>query len=193
MGQSAGASSILHHITAYGGDRPPAFQQAILQSPGFFPQPNRTQDDDTYAQFLALTGANNLDDLMKTDTTVLMNANANMTWQSTYGYFKFGPTIDGEYVRDLPGKLLKSGNFHKTLSLMLGYTMLDGLLFTPPWIRTKVALQDHVKKLFSQVPESVLTYIGEKYPISGLVAQNRVIMASDFFDVDILPNRMCVV
>ena len=38
MGESAGAGSIMHHITAYGGQKGKApFQRAILQSPGWLP------------------------------------------------------------------------------------------------------------------------------------------------------------
>jgi carboxylesterase type B len=35
MGISAGAGSILHHLTAEGGERNPLFQRAILQSAGY--------------------------------------------------------------------------------------------------------------------------------------------------------------
>jgi len=38
MGESAGASSIMHHLSAYGGTVKPIFNRAILQSPAFFPQ-----------------------------------------------------------------------------------------------------------------------------------------------------------
>ena len=38
MGQSAGGGSVMHQITAYGGQRTSSpFSQAILQSPGFYP------------------------------------------------------------------------------------------------------------------------------------------------------------
>jgi len=38
MGESAGASSIMHHLTAEGGNITLPFQKAALQSPAFFPQ-----------------------------------------------------------------------------------------------------------------------------------------------------------
>jgi Carboxylesterase family len=39
MGESAGASSIMHHLTARGGQNVTLpFQKAILQSTAFFPQ-----------------------------------------------------------------------------------------------------------------------------------------------------------
>lgn len=41
MGESAGAGSILHHLTANGGTQNPLFKRAILQSPAFEPAPDR--------------------------------------------------------------------------------------------------------------------------------------------------------
>jgi len=38
MGESAGASSIMHHITANGGTTTPVFNRAIMQSLAFLPQ-----------------------------------------------------------------------------------------------------------------------------------------------------------
>jgi len=38
MGESAGAGSIMHHLTANGGTGSPVFKRAILSSPAFFPQ-----------------------------------------------------------------------------------------------------------------------------------------------------------
>jgi carboxylesterase type B len=38
MGESAGASSIMHHLTAKAGNITLPFQKAVIQSPAFFPQ-----------------------------------------------------------------------------------------------------------------------------------------------------------
>jgi hypothetical protein len=38
MGESAGAGSIMHHLTARGGTTTPVFNKAILQSTAFVPQ-----------------------------------------------------------------------------------------------------------------------------------------------------------
>jgi len=54
FGQSAGAGSIMHQITAYGGLRGKVpFQQAILQSPGFQPYPGNWQQDQVLQSYLA--------------------------------------------------------------------------------------------------------------------------------------------
>lgn len=77
MGQSAGASSIMHHITGYGGKtihRLP-FSKAIIQTPGLFPQPDPPQDDAIYTEFLKLTGAKDVEGLVKVDTQILQYTN----------------------------------------------------------------------------------------------------------------------
>ncbi|OWO97547.1 hypothetical protein B2J93_658 [Marssonina coronariae] len=195
MGQSAGASSILHHITAGGGRREyaPEFQRAILQSPGFFPQPNSSHDDYIYSEYLRRTGATDLEGLKNLDTSILQKINAEMTYESPYGIFNFGPTIDGDFVPELPSKLLgdPSGPYHKDISLLVGHTSFDGLLFTPPWIRTRAHLKTHARKLYPGITEEALAYIDGHYPIRQfqskfpflpLVAQMKIANVSDFLD-----------
>ena len=154
LGQSAGASSILHHITAAGGRKhgwpsfPPAFQSAILQSPGFFPEGNPKETDDTYKEFLKLTNSTDFYDLQNKSTEALKAANAKMTYLSQYGLFRFGPSVDQRFVADLPGKELAAGNHHKGISLMIGHTQRDGLVFTPPWLRTNGELRNYTQYLF---------------------------------------------
>ena len=193
MGESAGASSILHHITSYGGsgNKKLPFQSAIIQSPGFFPQPDPAQDDATYQQFLSLAGAKTLDDLLTADNQTLMQINADMTYNSSYGIFKFGPTVDdsgwNSYVPDLPSKLLSSGRFNKGISLFLGHQKFDGLLFTPPWIRTDAQLATHVQKLFPNVSTTVLNDIKSMYPVASFATEKEKIFdVADFLDVSLL-------
>lgn len=182
MGQSAGASSILHHITANSYNGLP-FTHAIVQSPGFFPTPNDTQLDATYSAFLNLTGAKKFEDLEKIDTKVLMQANADLTFNSSYGLFNFGPSIDGSYIRDLPSKVLKAKEQHKGIPMLIGHTKFDGLFFTPPWIRNNDQLRDHVRLMYPGVPESVLQEVDRKYPIGNLeTAKARLLKVANFLD-----------
>ncbi|CAG8955610.1 hypothetical protein HYFRA_00009564 [Hymenoscyphus fraxineus] len=185
MGQNSGASSIIHHITSYGGDKDlaPDFEAAIIQSPGFYPQANGTQDDQTFATFLNLTNSTDLQSLQKQNSSVLIQANLNMTWNSSpYGYYAFGPTVDGRYVPDLPSRLLKKGKFHEKIPLLMGHERLDGLLFSPPWIRTNQALQDWFVEVYPGAPNSTLGFIANNYTIPGKKSppQLTLIGVSDF-------------
>ncbi|KAG7008972.1 hypothetical protein G7Y79_00004g015560 [Physcia stellaris] len=132
----AGASSIMHHITAPLYHKP-TMSAAIIQSPAFFPQPDVKPNDEMYAKFLKLANVKNLEALFTADTKTLQDANAKLVHDSKYGYFSFGPTIDNRYVRDLPGKILAQPSDELFLPpMLLGNERRDGLLFTPPWIRT---------------------------------------------------------
>lgn len=45
-----------------------------------------------------------------------------------------GPVVDGEFLPDLPEKLLRNGNFHLTVDVMIGTTSNEGALYAmlPP-------------------------------------------------------------
>lgn len=188
MGQSAGASSILHHITAPRAYTP-VFQSAVIQSPGFFPAPNKTQHNLVYEQILDLAGAKDLDALAEVSTKTLMGINANITFNSSYGLFNFGPSVGGNFVPDLPSKRLGDGEHHRGIGLLLGHTKFDGLLFTPPWIRSNLGLRAHVRKMYPGVPVSVLNKIWDKYPVDFyLSAKEKILKVADFLDVSFPPT-----
>lgn len=64
FGESAGGGSIMHQITAYGGAKGKVpFQQAIPQSPGFFPVQSNVQTENAYQKLLSLTNTSSLADL----------------------------------------------------------------------------------------------------------------------------------
>lgn len=183
MGQSAGASSIMHHITS-NGDRNAHFKSAIVQSPAFFPSPNQTTADQTFRKFMALTSAKDLDDLLKADTLVLMQANADITFDSSYGLFEFGPVPDGAYIRQLPAVELGNDHYRPGVGLMIGHTRFDGLLFTPPWIRTDAQLRAHIQTMYPGTPETLLDEVEKRYPIKSFAtAKEKLLQVSSFLDV----------
>jgi carboxylesterase type B len=202
MGHGA---SIMHHLTM---DQQrwqrPYFKQAILQSPAFFPSPNRTQLDQTYSQFLTSTGAKNLEELFKANTTELMQANADLIYRkflytkyillrpaltyplllagSSYGTFTFGPTVDGYLVRQWPGKALNEDSWR--VPVMVGHTKYDALFFTPPWIRTDAQLREHILNIYPGAPPTVLDEIKTKYPLNGIFnVKEKLLQVASFLNV----------
>jgi carboxylesterase type B len=138
MGESAGAGSIMHHLTAP-KSLAPTFQRAIIQSPAFFPQyltsvltNNRYDDHQLVAQFNAFATAANCSGnavaqleclrALPEDSTILQNANAQTIYRAPDGQFVYGPAIDGTYVPDLPGIRLQNGHFNKDVNLLVGHT-----------------------------------------------------------------------
>lgn len=58
------------------------------------------------------------------------------TQESPYGEFRYGPTLDGEYLRGAPAVLLQLEPYWD-VPRIVSHSRADGLLFTPPWIRDK--------------------------------------------------------
>ena len=166
IGESAGAGSIMHHITSYGGNGTIPFQQAIPQSPAFQPfVPSQSQ-----AFFSQVLG--NASTL--TDTTIttaqqlralsyqqLYDINAIIVGGSTYGGFTFGPVVDpspGAYVPDFPSRLLSQGKFHN-ISVTVGHNTDEGLLFTPPYVQTQAEFVAAIQALFPSADAANISYI----------------------------------
>lgn len=160
MGQSAGGSSIVHHITAGAGAETfkPNFSQAILQSPAFFPEGESDTFDETCREFRARLGVRygSLEDIQRKNTFDVRLINAIMTYYSAYGLFRFGPAVDRDFVPQLPGQLLLNDTYHKGIPMILGHTSLDGLLFTQPWIRDDETLRNYMIELYPAISDGAL-------------------------------------
>jgi carboxylesterase type B len=173
MGESAGAGSIMHHITSYGGKGSIPFQQAIPQSPAFQP----TVPAQSQAFFEAVVGNASLvtkspitsaNELRQLPFEVLYAANTLVTALSPYGEFTFGPVVDptaNSYVPDLPLRLLSKGAYHHNVSMVVGHNEQEGLLFTPPFIQTDAEFKAAQSVIFPTANASLLDYITEAlYP-----------------------------
>ncbi|TKA42681.1 hypothetical protein B0A54_07524 [Friedmanniomyces endolithicus] len=76
LGESAGGGSIMHQITAYGGNKGPVpFQQAVPQSPGFQPLVSNQQQENTLNTFLALANVSTIEQARQLPFEALLVAN----------------------------------------------------------------------------------------------------------------------
>ncbi|KAL2065876.1 hypothetical protein VTL71DRAFT_3546 [Oculimacula yallundae] len=145
IGESAGGGSIMHQITAYGGNTTKApFQQAIIQSGAFLPVPGMERQESIYGKFRNITGVETLDQARNLSTEELQFANAKMVGESSYGDFTFNPAVDGDFATDLPGKLLLEGNFDKSIRVLVGHNADEGLYFTSPFVLTDETFKQNV-------------------------------------------------
>ncbi|KAF7886836.1 uncharacterized protein EAF02_003483 [Botrytis sinoallii] len=140
IGESAGASSILHHITSYGGSsfslnpdslpRAP-FQRAILQSPAFFPAADANTKLEAFDDFLFVARADTIEELKNKPEEVLISANKLLVSKSPYAQFTFGPTLDVIFIAKPVSILLGDGDFWDDIDgIMVAHNSLEGLLFT---------------------------------------------------------------
>lgn len=166
FGQSAGAGSILHQLTAYGGLKGAApFNQAILQSPGFQPYPSNFQQDAVFKSFLALTNVTTLDDARKLPYEVLQKANRDIVAPSPNGLFTFSPTMDGSFAPGLPGQALASGNYDKSVKVMVGHNSNETLFFVNEDTTSDSDFRENLHVTFATIPPSIVDFIAEDlYP-----------------------------
>ncbi|KAF2233725.1 alpha/beta-hydrolase [Viridothelium virens] len=166
IGESAGGGSIMHQITAYGGlkGRVP-FQQAIPQSPGFFPLYSNNQQEQTFQDFLSLLNVSTLQQARQLPSSALIQANTLQIANSSYGQFTYGPAVDGDFVPALPGVLLLHGQYDKSIRVMPGHNTDEGLLFTSPYVQNDEQFREYATTSFPGVSAAVIDYVtGTLYP-----------------------------
>ena len=160
MGESAGASSILHQITAFGGSNSSSlFQRAILQSPAFQPLPIVAQQEANAQTFLSILGANSIAAARNLSSAQVIQANSFQVENSIYGTFTYGPVVDGVIAPALPDQLLAEGKFDTSVSVMVGHNANEGLLFSNPAVNTANAYTSFLQLAYPNISQSVLAYI----------------------------------
>ena len=151
MGESAGASSIMHHLVAQGGKLDPLFSQAILQSPAFQLMWDRNGTvQDTFAQFASLADCEGkgLDCLRAASPDALEKANQKLNAQQTPGTFAVGPTPDGSFIRQVPSLELATGSFWHVDSLILSHCAQESSLFVSGLVQTDQQFSDFIDAIF---------------------------------------------
>ena len=118
-GESAGASSLLHHLVLNDGQTDPLFQRAFIQSPAYelLWDTNGTLNK-TYSDFVAQAvpsctsfDINCLrDPNLGLDDPALVNANQNLVSQYFATHiFPVGPSVDGKLIKSLPANRFANG------------------------------------------------------------------------------------
>ncbi|KAK4939887.1 hypothetical protein LTR66_014965, partial [Elasticomyces elasticus] len=162
FGQSAGAGSILHQITAYGGARGPVpFSQAIMASPGFQPFPSNFQQTTLLHQYLAELNVTTIKEARRLPFQSLAAANSKLVAASRYGQFTFAPSVDGSFVPALPGQLLLHGQFDKSLRIMTGHNAHETIFFNDPKSTTDADFRNNLKASLPAIQESIVDHVSE--------------------------------
>ncbi|KAI4246096.1 MAG: hypothetical protein L6R42_009998, partial [Xanthoria sp. 1 TBL-2021] len=170
-GESAGAGSIMHHLTAFGGTKDPLFSRAVLQSPAFQPKFDRRGDlEATFQNFTALAGCagEGLVCLRAASADALDNANVKLNEGGLPGTFAVGPSADGSWVRQLPPLELAQGNFFPAVNLILSHVSDEASLFVPLSMKDDDDFTTTVEFIYSAyakragITSSIFTRYGEK-------------------------------
>lgn len=120
MGESAGAASIVHQLTAFDATEISPFTKAIILSPAF--QHNIDLGDNylkTLAEASKQTGREiyNVDQLRGLPADLLQRINQGTVTSAPLGTFGFGPGPDNSFVADIPQKQLYQGKFDSTVDV----------------------------------------------------------------------------
>ncbi|PIG88207.1 hypothetical protein AARAC_007187 [Aspergillus arachidicola] len=139
VGQSVGASDIGLHLTSFEGTKGVPFQQAIMMSGG--PGVNFNTKSDLVANNTAAIARRvgcaeegedqsleTLECLRDVPFDVLTNLSvtASRTARPPFGEGFFFPTFDGDFIRDRPSQLMRSGKFVKGIRLIASWVTNDG-------------------------------------------------------------------
>ncbi|KZV76723.1 alpha/beta-hydrolase [Peniophora sp. CONT] len=170
IGESAGAASVVMHITAYGGNQTAPFKRAVTQSIGYGPSQTAVGDetDTFFANFTASVGCPA--DLSPTDAMACLrnvtvddlilgiNNQTTDTWNPVYG---------DAFLPDLPSQLLRDGRF-TPVEYMGGHCSGDGHTFSYGSPTTMLSEADIVAKIFENrwvgVSNETIREVFEFYP-----------------------------
>jgi len=108
-GESAGASSILHHLVRDGGKTDPLFRSFVVQSPAFqwsWDNSDGGRMDSTYQSFSTAAGCGSTFDMacLKKASVDNITAANQAIFQQTWANMQFpvGPSVDGGWIQTLP-------------------------------------------------------------------------------------------
>jgi len=109
IGEGAGAASIVHHITGFGGAGDHLFARAVIINPQWEKSPERHITKLTLKAASSLTGRSikNVSDLDAVGTRELQEANRQLVGDSHIGGYTFGPVRDHGIVASAPLSVLR--------------------------------------------------------------------------------------
>jgi carboxylesterase type B len=163
MGESAGAGSVLLHMLAYGNNTRPPFTRGILQSP--FVQATATPLNDTFQNFLSLLNVSSLEQARKLEEKDLIAANMELIANAPTNSYMFGPTVDGSFFPEVPLKMLRQGNFDKSVDILSTHTSREGAYFFDPDVENEDQFRVWLSHSVAGLSQDAITYLAsELYP-----------------------------
>lgn len=123
-GESAGASSIMHHLVSKNGAQDPLFTSALLQSPAYQLRWDRTGTlESIFYNFTNIAGCagsypkDAISCLQKLDTSTIVKATQKIVADifSITGGLPFGPSVDGNLIQTLAPVSLYTGRSRLTV------------------------------------------------------------------------------
>ena len=167
-GASAGAGSIMHHLTAYGGasfrSEDALFQQVLLQSPAIQPITSHFHQEQGLELLLNAANVSSFAELKALNAPTMLRAQKLAQVNAFFGQFIYGPTPDGTYVTDIPGKLLLQGAFNANVTVLSGHNTFEAIRSVDPQVTT-AGFSSYIQGFYPSAQPPVLSYISNTlYP-----------------------------
>lgn len=137
QGESAGASSVGYHLTAYNGRDDGLFRAAIMESGGpiqFAPQLTADSHDDRYQSLLAAVGCVNVADHLGCLRALPFNKLSNAI--NSTAFYQWFPVLDGDFNARYASLQFEDGDFVH-VPIIIGANSDEGTAFGPYGINTQ--------------------------------------------------------
>ena len=191
IGESAGAGSIVSHLTAFGGvDGTNSFQRAIIQSPAIKPAQNVALYTHLWQDLLAVSNTSSYAELRQLPSEDLQAINTAMVGAAPFASSVFGnhpplpstrqtqtsplarqtnlhpgPNVDSVLITTEPGVALSQGLVDHSVEVIVAHNSNEGLLFTDPRIANEPDFEAYLQGFMPSLPESKIQELAQTiYP-----------------------------
>jgi len=174
LGGSAGGGSVMNQMILHGGVADPPFSAAISEFPWWQPYHNNSLLEIQYRQVLraakcadikCLRSLDSKDLDLAAEAALIAGYNASPR-DYEYGDFYYGPSVDGQYIRDLPSNEFKRGHFTK-VPLLVDHDGYEGFVFSNASETTMAEETVDLEQLFPNANVSFFNRLFELYPASA--------------------------
>ncbi|KAI4150994.1 MAG: hypothetical protein LQ340_003768 [Diploschistes diacapsis] len=185
-GQSAGAGSVVNHLTAYGGsfqNNQSLFHGAIMESQSMPPIRNVSEQQFQYDSLVNKTGCGNAADtlacLRGLPYEELLSDGGFIPYPGNQGppVYGYNPVIDGELIVDLPVNMLANGDFIK-VPTVFGDDSNEGTIFTPRYFKTQDQSTTFMKDNFPSLTDNQLNEYTTMYTFNDTAQPDYWLKAS---------------
>jgi carboxylesterase type B len=172
IGGSAGGGSVMDQMIMYGGVASPPFRAVISEYPWWQPFHNNTILEGQYRDLLSAADCSNIQCLRNLNETALKAA-TQLTYLSAYraqplgiygfGDFYYGPSVDGDIIRDLPSNEWKQAHFTK-VPLLVDRDGYEGFYFSNQSELTTAGTTMDLQELFPYAKQHFFDRLYQLYP-----------------------------
>ena len=182
-GQSAGAGSVVNHLTAFGGVDQHLFRGAIMESQSMPPVRNVSQQQFQYDSLVNSTGCGNTPDTLSClrglSYSKLLSHGGPIPYpgNSDPPVYAYNPVVDGKFVTGVPISMFSNGQFVH-VPTVFGDDTNEGTIFTPRDLKTSSQSAKFLNDNFPGLTSDQLDQLASIYKFDNTDISNYWLQAS---------------